>query len=269
MMPLSRQAGAFLLLLSATAIAATADDLPPEVIRLAHFKQKIRRDLAQLPNYTCLETMARSRREPRGNSFKPLDTVRLEISNVDGKELLALPGARRFEDKSLASFISSGAISNGMFAVHAHNLFVVDSTAFEYRGEEHLDGRVAIRYDYRIAQFLSAYKIDILGVSAAVATKGSFWFDPVSLDLLRMDVSGDEMPVKLGLAEFTVRTGYARQHIGNSEALLPQQAEMVLTHFSGEADRNIISFSACREYGSESTINFDPPPEPAPKLREP
>jgi len=268
-MPLSRRPAAFLLVLSATVAAAAADDLPPELIRLARFKQKIRQDLAQVPNYTCLETMERSQRGPRANSFRPLDTVRLEVSNVDGKELLAWPGARRFEDKNLTSFVSSGMIANGMFALHAHNLFVNDTTAFEYRGEENLDGRGAVRYDYRIAQFMSGYKITILAASATVATRGSFWFDPVTLDLLRLDVYGDEMPVELGLAEFVVKTYYAREHISGSNALLPQRAELVLTHFSGEASRNVVIFSACREYGSESTISFEPPPEPGSELPRP
>src|ERR1700684_1101776 len=106
-MPLSRRPAAFLLLLSATAAAGAADDLAPELIRLARFKQKIRQDLAQVPNYTCLETMERFQRASRANSFKPLDTVRLEVSNVDGKELLAWPGARRFEDKNLTSFVTT------------------------------------------------------------------------------------------------------------------------------------------------------------------
>jgi hypothetical protein len=265
-MPLSRQSAAFLLLLCTAAAAGTADDLPPELIRLARFKQKIRQDLAQVPNYTCLETMERFQRAPRANSFKPLDTVRLEVSNVNGKELLAWPGARRFEDKNLTSFVTTGMIANGIFALHAHNLFVNDTAAFEYRGEENLDGRGAIRYDYRIPQFLSGYRIRTGSAAATIAMKGSFWFDPVSLDLLRLDVYGDEMPVELDLAASVVKTYYSREHIGKSEALLPHRAELMLTFFSGEASRNVVEFSACREYGSESTISFDPPPEPVPEL---
>ena len=265
-MLLSRRPGAFLLLLSAAVAAGTADDLPPELIRLARFKQRIRKDLAQVPNYTCLETIERSQRRPRANSFKPLDTVRLEVSNVDGKELLAWPGARRFEDKNLSSFVTSGMIGNGMFALHAHNLFVSDTSAFEYRGEDRIEGHGAIRYDYRTPQFLSGYRIRIGGASATVAIKGSFWFDPVSLDLLRVDVSGDEMPAELDLAASDVRTYYSRARIGNSEALLPQRAELVMTFFSGEASRNVVTFSACREYGSESTISFEPLPEPTREL---
>ena len=264
-MPLSRQSAGFLLLLSAAVAAGAADDLPPELIRLARFKQKIRQDLAQVPNYTCLETMKRSLRAPRSNSFKPLDTIRLEISSVDGKELLAAPGAGRFEDKNLTSFVSTGTIANGMFALDAHNVFVNNTAAYDYHGEENLNGRRAIRYDYRIPQFLSRYNIKVPGGSATVATRGSFWFDPISLDLLRLDVSGDEMPVELGLTEYVVRTYYAREHVANSDALLPQRAELVLTHFDGESSRNVITFSACHEYGSESTISFEASAEPKPE----
>jgi hypothetical protein len=116
---------------------------------------------------------------------------------------------------------------------------------------------------------MSGYKISIPGASATVATRGSFWFDRVSLDLLRLDVSGDEMPVELGLAASAVKTYYSREHIGKSEALLPQRAELLMTFFSGEVSRNVVAFSACREYGSESTISFEPPAEPGSELPRP
>jgi hypothetical protein len=120
-----------------------------------------------------------------------------------------------------------------------------------------------------VALSVSGYSIRIGGASATVAIKGSFWFDPASLDLIRLDVYGDEMPVELGLAASAVKTYYSREHIGKSEALLPQRAELVMTFFSGEVSRNVIAFSACREYGSESTISFEPPPEPAAELPKP
>ncbi len=110
--------------------------------------------------------------------FWPLDILRVEVSNVNGKELLAWPGARRFTEKDLTSFISTGMIGNGMFALHANNLFVNDNARFIFRGEDDLDGRDAIRYDYRSPDFLSGYHIRVGPAEATVAIKGSFWFDP-------------------------------------------------------------------------------------------
>jgi len=88
--------GALLLFLASTT-PADPQEPPP----LAPFKEKIRQDLAQIPNDTCLETIERYEREPHAKPFKPVDTIRLEVSNVDGKELFAWPGARRFEDRDM------------------------------------------------------------------------------------------------------------------------------------------------------------------------
>ena len=44
--------------------------------QLARFQEKIRRDIAGIPNYTCLETIERARRTPPLD-FMPAGTVRL------------------------------------------------------------------------------------------------------------------------------------------------------------------------------------------------
>jgi hypothetical protein len=99
-----------------------------------------------------------------------------------------------------------------------------------------------------------------------VAAKGSFWFDPVSLDLLRLEVYGEDIPDSLRLDEAVIRNSYARARIGVSDALLPQRSEVTMTYFSGVTNRNVIEFSRCREYGAESKINFDAPPAPVPEV---
>jgi hypothetical protein len=241
--------------------------------QLARFKEKVRQDMTSIPNYTCLETIERTHREPHKRSSKPVDTVRLEVSSVAGKELFAWPGARRFEDRDAASLVTSGAIGTGMFAGFAHKLFVTGKGAFQYRAVENLAGRGSVRYDFHLTEQESGLKVTSNGASEIVATKGSFWFDPVTLDLIRLDVYGDHMPYSLRLDETVFRTDYARTRIGDSDALLPQRTELTMTHFSSEASRNVIEFSACREYRSESTISFDAPPvsmpdAPKPQVRE-
>ena len=92
-----------------------------------------------------------------------------------------------------------------------------------------------------------------------MAAKGSFWFDPVSLDLIHLDVFGDAMPYSLRLEETVFRTDYARTQIGEAKVLLPKRTDLVMAHFSGEASRDVIDFSRCRAYRTESTISFDAP----------
>jgi hypothetical protein len=241
--------------------------------QLARFRDKVRQDMTGIPNYTCLETIERTRREPHGHAFKPVDTVRLEVSSVGGKELFAWPGARGFDDRDVTSLVTGGAIGTGMFTMFTHNLFVIGKGIWQYGDAEELAGRASVRYEFHLTAQESGLLITTSGASEVAAAKGSFWFDPISLDLMRVEVFGDDMPYSLRLEESVFRTNYARTRIGDADALLPKRSEMTMTHFSGAASRNVIEFSACHEYRSESTISFDAPrpsvPEaPKPPVRE-
>src|SRR5579872_735111 len=75
-----------------------ADGLTPDLLLLAHIRTRMVSNLQRQPNYTCVETVERSRRAGPARKFELQDTLRLEVALVDGKEMFAWPGARRFED---------------------------------------------------------------------------------------------------------------------------------------------------------------------------
>jgi hypothetical protein len=269
-MLLHRASAGVLLMLAALTLRAAGDS--PEALQLARFKDQITQDLARIPDYTCLETITRSERRSASRPFDPVDTVRVEVSSVAGKEIYAWPGARQFEEKDLTAFVSSGANATGLFfSAIPHDLFARGVGIFEYRAPENLEGRNTVRYDYRISQSAGGLTLRIGSAEATVALKGSFWFDPASGDLVRLDSYGDQMPPSLGLSEALVKVQYARVRIGNSGALLPRQGEMQLTHLNGSASRNVFEFTACRAYQTESAISFEPPAPAAavkPQVRE-
>ena len=239
--------------------AAAFDDLPREVVLLAHFKQAMRQTLAEVPNYTCLESIQRYGLDHHAVSFRPLDSVQLEISNVGDKELLAWPGARRFEGDDISEFASGGMLSSGVFATHARNVFLSDTTLIQYHGEEEIAGRPATRYDFRVPQVWSGYRIRNLGTTARVGTQGSFWIDPAALELIRMEVRAEDLPAALAIAQSATVIDYARVHIGAADVLLPQSAQVLTTLTWGDAWRNNIEFSHCRAYVTDSSIRFDVP----------
>src|ERR1039457_4581801 len=242
---------------------AAPDDLPREVLLLARFKQRMRQILLQVPNYTCLETIQRSAQGRRTTVFSPLETVLMEVSTVGDKELLAWPGARRFEEADLTSFTSGGLMGSGVFALLARNVFVHDVTTIKYHGDEEIAGLPVARYDFGIPAAWSGYELRANGASAVVRLDGSFWIDPAPLELVRMEARADEIPPALGI-ERTVRViNYARMRIGESAVLLPQDATLVMALAGGEARRNEIRFSHCQAYLTESSIRFDMPDAPA------
>src|SRR5438477_6687873 len=106
-----RVGGQFVLIFAATAAGVFAQGNNP--------LPRIRAQMAELlrgqPNYTCTETIERTRQTP-ANRAKVEDTLRLEVALVDGKEMFAWPGSKQFEDRDLSELISTGMFGNGNFA---------------------------------------------------------------------------------------------------------------------------------------------------------
>jgi len=228
--------------------------------RFAGFKNKVRQDMTGVPNYTCLETIERTRRTPPLRDFLPLDKIRIEVSSVGGKEMFARPGARSFDNQSVTSLVPDGLIGSGMFVSLARNLFVEDKGTLTYKGKESVAGHASIRYSFRLTAQESGFKLQVNNKLEPLAFKGSFWFDPVSLDLVQLEAYGDRLPVDLNVEEAVVRTSYAHTQIGKSDALLPKHSELTVTYLSGKTNRDVIVYSGCHQYGSESTIRFDTAP---------
>jgi hypothetical protein len=225
--------GILLLLLAAEVGIGRSDDLPPESLLLARFKQQVRQDVGRLADCTCLETIERSVREPGSNSFQFLDRVRLEVTTAGEKELLTWPGGARFEDWAVTSFVKGGLVASGVFGSYARNLFLNDGATFQYGGPEELDGRGAVRYDFRVSKLVGLYKLHTGSGAATVATKGSFWFDAGSLQFIRLDEFANEIPAELGLTGALTRLYYGWQPHAVPGVLVPQSADVELRHFFG------------------------------------
>jgi hypothetical protein len=102
-------------------------------------------------------------------------------------------------------------------------------------------------------------------VKAVVGLRGTFWVDPQTLDLVRLEEHAVDLPPNLLMLDISTSIEYARVRIGASDALLPRSAETVVTGISGSQKKNAIEFTGCREYRSESTIHFGGSvPEPQP-----
>ncbi len=241
--------------------------LKPEVIQLSRIRIRAIENLSRLPNYTCRETIERSIRKPPANRFQLVDTVRLEVALVKGKELFGWPGAEKFEEGDIGDMVKGGAIGNGNFANHARSIFMGGGAKFNYVGESTVDGSAAIRWNFHVPQMQSRYMLRIGTDQGIAGYHGSFWVDPKTLDLIRLEVIADEIPPGLPLKIASDRMDYAVVKIGDGDFLLPKGSQMTLTDSLGNENRNRTVFTNCRQYGTESTISFaDPSPDALPSL---
>jgi hypothetical protein len=208
-----------------------------------------------MPNYTCLETLSRFHKETWMPRLMPLDTVRLEIVYSGGKEWYGSPGERRLSANNPVDLVGSGMIGNGAFGMSLHN--IIAGSDVTYRGEEELRGRRALRYDFRLPRLLKALSITLRGGQGTVGEEGTFWVDPDSLDVIRLESHVSEIPAFLPLRQAESTVTYARTRIGNSGALLAQHATLHMIESSGSEGYDRLDFTHCRTFAIESAIHFE------------
>jgi hypothetical protein len=247
-------------LLTLSACGAGAQGLPPEIILLSRIKTHMKDQIARLPNCTCLETISRFHKESEASSkLKSLDTVRLEVVYTNGREWYGSPGARNLSEGNPAAFIGAGMIANGLFGITLHNLFVASPATFTYQGEDPLEGRRAVKYDFRLPRTQLNLEISIPVGRGTVGEQGSFWADPVTLDILRVTSRVTEIPPGLPLSSAEYTVNYAHTRINEFDALMAQQADLDMLLDSGVEDYDRFDFTHCRAFQSHSEIRFDAP----------
>ena len=239
--------------LFSTPILAQGPDTDAGVTLVARAVAHNRAALGATSAYTCLETVERGERVAISRAFRRLDLVRLEVMKVGNKELFAWPGGS-FEDKPLTQFVAGGLIGDGMFGLFADDVFVNGAATMTYRGQEQLLGRPAIRVDYAVSSLSGHFTVRTATGQAEVEYRGTYWFDPASLDLLRMDVLVDDIPSSIQLARIAIQIDYETQIAGDSRATRTQHSLMEVVTSSGDIHRDEVNFTHCRQFAAETRL---------------
>lgn len=256
--------------LCAEQAGAPAAPLAPGLVLLSRAQRTVAEMLRRMPNFTCVETIERSRREPPLKRFRLLDTLRLEVALVEGRELFAWPGATKFEDRDLRDMVGgSGATGTGDFALHAKSIFLTGTARFDYLGEEAIEGRRTHKFHYTVPRSSSSFMMRVGQAQGFVGYQGSVWHDADSMELARMVLDIDDIPSSVPLSEGHKRIDYAPVRIGEETFTLPTMVDMQLSALDGTESRNRAVFSACRQYTGASTLRFDDPPADQPAAPAP
>jgi hypothetical protein len=234
--------------------------LSPDLDALTQIRARMLFNLKHQPNYTCVETIERFSRAKLTNKLKIVDTLRLEVALVEGREMFAWPGSKKFDETELSQMVTSGAIGNGNFGTHAQAIFGTRAATFHYLGEENFQGRKSIRFDYIVPQMNSGYRIRVSTASAVVGYHGSFYADPSTHDMERIDVIADDIPPELLLTSAEDKIDYAVTRIGEGDFLLPAQSELSMVGMKGGEEQNHVKFTSCRQFSGESVVTFEDPP---------
>lgn len=236
--------------------AALAQDIPPERLLLSRVLRHVEQEVNRQRDVSCLETVSREHKFKNG-TMRPLDTVQLEVLSNGNKELYASPGARNFSESPPLDWVGSGALGNGYFGLYLAKL-LSGVTSFVWKGFEETAGRRLAHWDYRMPVEFSGQSFALVDGSGNVSLHGSFWADPDTVDVVRLEVAAGDIPATLPLAEATWSIDYAPVTLaGNLTLLLPQTGDFEMTKTSGEADRNRFAFTQCHTFAAQTALNFD------------
>ncbi|MCX6620887.1 MAG: hypothetical protein NTY38_07360 [Acidobacteria bacterium] len=220
-----------------------------------HIQQRVAANYQRLPNYVCRQSIERSKRPLKRKKFESLDTLRLDVALIGGRELYSWPGASKFDDSSLHAMVKSGAIGSGAYATHPRSLFLRKGAKFQYRGEEELEGRKTVRLDFVMPLDKSQFAISDGAREATVPYHGSVWADARTFDLVRLDNSVDQIPSRLAITGSGDSIHYQQVSMGGQEFTLPRTVELRMVSAVGEF-LNVTRFEGCRQYVGESSVHF-------------
>jgi hypothetical protein len=243
--------------------AAIADD--PEVL-FQRVKAHMSEHLAQLPKYTCHETIDRITRV--GGNWRHRDTIEFDVAFAGDKELFSRPGMDHFEEQSLEQMAQGGTMSNRAMGSDIDLIFSLNVAEFQYAGAGKKDGRKALRFNLRVPVEKSHYCVRRAGLSAFTAYEGSVWVEPDTLDLVRVDFKANQIPSSIGVNLVEESLHYKKLTIGKSEFVLPDHSELCTLDAAGNYCLNMVKLDRCHEFVSDSVVTYGAPVGTAQERRD-
>ncbi len=240
--------------LAMLAPAGRSQDPSPDPLLLDHIRARMQQNLSTLPNYTCQVNIGRYWRNGPKKRWKPYDRVELNLTVVDRVELY---GRRRGGDMSHddpRKLVPSGTIGNGEFAAIAETLFLSGAAQFHYGGVGQLDGRAVSRFDYVVPLAQSKYDVTGDNHTARVAFHGSFWAAQDTLDVMRIELRADAIPVALGLRQVIDVVEYGIVAVAGRPVMLPRAGFNEIDAIDGQDSLNHTQFEDCHEYKGEAKM---------------
>jgi hypothetical protein len=193
-----------------------------------------------------------------------LDRVRLDVAlNRDAfgsvSEMYSWVGDDRFSDRDLFEIVPDGAMSTGTFASMLTSIFGNNAARFFYNGDTAVGEKQLPEFGFRIPEEKSHY-LYVFGKGnqqVRVAYGGTLLVDPETSDLVRLVIRTAPLPKETGACELTRTVNYGRMRLHGVDFLLPTNAQISIIHSDETVAENVIHYSDCREFHSESTVKFE------------
>lgn len=258
-MGMNRSVVGVVLLALSGAEKGRGDDLLGRALEQARARMK------QLPDFVCAQTIERSERGPKEDKFKLRDRLRVEVTSVGGKERFAKADSSRFDDRELRDMVRGGVVATGGYALFLRHVVQPGAAAFRDGADATLDGRPVRRYEFHVPEERSGYTIAVPPNQARVPFHGALTADAETGEIVRLEVTADEIPPELGFDRTQTVLNYRPVRVGEAEYPFASSSESNAVAMDGNEYRNTAELGACRRFTAESTLSYAGEESSAPK----
>ncbi|MCC6539378.1 MAG: hypothetical protein IT162_17635 [Bryobacterales bacterium] len=217
---------------------------------------KARRHLAGLPDFVCAQTVERSERGPRESAFRLRDRLQLEVTSINGQERFARADRPGAEDRELRFLVTRGVTTTGGFSAFLRQITKAGAADFRFAAEATLDGRRLRHYLFQVPEERSAYIVSAPPHEGKVPFHGALYLDAESAEVLRLEVTADEISPELGFERTRTTVQYRLTAVGPAQHWFAAEAETLVAALDGAEFRNRAVLGDCRRYAAESKISF-------------
>jgi hypothetical protein len=200
--------------------------------------------------------------------WKLKDTLTIQLSYFGQKEqyqLLLVNGKRAKQGYESVD----GATSYGDFGSALGILFQQSShAAFAWDHWGVLGGRRVMVFTFAVIRENSQWRLGYESKEVVTAFKGRVFIEPSQRQVLKLEVSADDIPKNFPIEKSGVELDYRLQPVGDQEFLLPLRA-VAWNETRTIATKNEAEFHRYRKFAVDSKVEFDTPaPLPEDQTKE-
>jgi hypothetical protein len=236
---------------------------------LAAMKTYAQRYVSALPNFLCVQVTEQYRAGTNLKHWKKGETLTSRLAYVDGHEKRTLELVNGKPPQFRVTGWHIPLTTEGEFGDMLERAFAEDSQAsFTWARWDSIGGKLVAVFDYSIEKEHSTLKLTLSDMASGILPyHGSIYADPATGVIWRISDDANEMPTDLRTYEIGTTVEYESISIGGNSYVLPVHASVLCRTFISSM-RNEIYFHDYRKFEAESTLKYDPGPDPAaPQVR--
>jgi len=241
-------------------------------------RQKVADTVKAAPNYTCVETIVRTRLssgfQARGgcedSAFDMLrgtyktaeaDRIRVDVGIADNREVFSWPGEHSFVTGDITSLVSGGIISSGSFFGFLSDIFLNGHGHYFYTGNIAVNDKTLASFRYTMSRSASHFVTRTHNGREVMAYQGEFTADPASGDLHSLTIKTKDIPQDLASCSLNQSVTYQDITLNGKKFRVPSMVELQSRLIDHDLANSTTRYTNCHEFLGTSTVRYSEDPK--------